>query len=85
MKPKYKPQQVVFAINIYNYKDDVLKQDFYRIEKVIIESVTIDINIIEYWFKDIKTGIGWQDCVPENMVFTTKELAAKQIIKLCEL
>lgn len=82
---KFKPQQVVYAINTYQYKDAVYQQDFYHIEKVIIESISVDIKTVEYWVKSIKTGEEWGECIPESAVFATKELAAKGLLKLCGL
>lgn len=85
MKSKYDPQQILYAINTYEYKDELLTQNFYCIEKVIIESINIDINKIEYWLKSTNNNLEWGICISENMLFTTKELAAKEIIKLCKL
>ena len=85
MNPKYKPKQVLFAINTYHYKDDTYQQEFYCIEKVIIDNINIDINGIDYWVTSVTTSIDWGDSLPEDLLFTTKELAAKHLLKLCKL
>lgn len=85
MNPRYKPQQVLFAINIYHYKDNTYQQDFFCIEKVIIDTINIDVNGIDYWVKSSTTGIEWGDSLSEDLLFTTKELAAKHLLKLCGL
>lgn len=85
MNPKYKPQQVVFAINTYHYKDESCQQDFYTIEKVTIATICIDISGIDYWVTSVNNDFECGDSLSENMLFTTKELAAKHLLKLCKL
>ena len=73
--------KTAYALNEFFNKDD--KETSYRIEKVIIEDITINRLDIHYFLRDYKTFEEWGDTV--KYCSLTKRGICRQLIKLCKL